>query len=149
MNKTQKRILIVLLLLLILYRFLKKDGPKALGEPDIETDLNETGGGSSGGSGGGGSGGSGAPSTGTDDTDSQVNDPSSPYTDYVVGGTGPSAPLVGDVDSGSSGKPSVGKPTQPYISTLKRGRGRMSQQKLIRGSTGRMPKPTGGSSYFK
>ena len=146
MDKTQKRILIGVLLLLLLYYFLKNDkAEKDQGLPDVEADMNETGGGSSGGSGGGGSGGSGVPSSGTDDTDSQVNDPSSPFTDYVVGGSGATSPLVGDVASGSSGKPSVGKPTQPYISKPAKGKGSMSQQKLMRGAQ----RPSGGLSYFK
>ena len=145
MEKSEKRILIGVLLVLILYYFFKKNDVKTLGAPDLETDLDETGGGSSGGSGGGGSGGSGAPSTGTDSTDDQVNDPTSPFTDYVEGGGGPTAPIVGDIASGSSGKPSVGKPTQPYARKPQMGKNPVSQQRLVRGQGG----PSSGSSYFK
>tara|TARA_R110000803_G_scaffold77874_5_gene142771 strand:+ start:3477 stop:3914 length:438 start_codon:yes stop_codon:yes gene_type:complete len=145
MEKTQKKILIGILLALVLYYFFGKDKGEDKGYTDFESDLNETGGGSSGGSGGGGSGGSGAPSTGTDSTDDQVNDPTSPFTDYVQGGGGPTAPFVGDIASGSSGKPSLGKPTKPYISKPAKGKGFVSQQKLIRGSRS----PKAGFSYFK
>lgn len=56
-------------------------------------------------------GGSGFVASGDDDTVSIMNDPSTSFTGNVTGPAIDSRPIVGDVMSGLSAKPTVGKPS--------------------------------------
>lgn len=147
MNKKQKQILIGVALLLLLLYFLRKDegSPEEKADEGNSSENAFNGGGSS----GFGSGGDIYTPTGDDSSDSQSQDPTSPILDYKpLGGKGDtSIPLVGDIASGSSGKPSIGKPTQTNVSNVRPSGsiGLASQQRMLRG----VPNVSGGGSYFK
>lgn len=142
MEKKQKQILIGVAVLLLLYYLLRKDSSSV--SDDKSGSASEEG--DDGFGGGGGSNASYQP-TGDDSSDSQSQDPTSPILDYKPISRKPSVPLVGDITSGSSGKPSLGKPSQSNVSYRRPwGTGGLaSQQRILRG----YPQPSGGGSYFK
>ena len=125
MNKQTKTLLLVGVGLLLLYRFKNRETQNNYsgnGEVDNQSDYSsQPGGGSTGGvATGAGGDGSGYVASGDDDTDSIANDPTTTYTGTVnvqpakrpMASKLPATrvPLVGDVTSGMSGKPVVGKP---------------------------------------
>ena len=141
MEKKQKQILIGVAVLLLLFYLMRKGngGVEDMPYPDEDEDDSDFGW-------GGGSNASYQP-TGDDSSDSESQDPTSPILDYKPISRKPSVPLVGDITSGSSGKPSLGKPSQSNVSYRKPwGTGGLaSQQRILRG----YPQPSGGGSYFK
>jgi len=125
MDKKTKTILLVGVGLLLLYRFKNRETQNNYsgnGEVDNQSDYSSmpSGGGGGGVATGAGSDGSGYVASGDDDTDSIANDPTTTYTGTVnvlppkrpMANKLPATriPLVGDVTSGVSGKPVVGKP---------------------------------------
>lgn len=144
MEKKQKQILIGVAVLLLLVYLMRNGDTTSYQNLPPEEDGGSGGGGSGGGGGGGGENPTYQP-TGDDSSDSQSQDPTSPLLDYKPIGGKPSVPLVGDIASGGSGKPSLGKPSQTNVSYVGSVIGSTSQQKLLRG----YPHPTGGGSYFK
>ena len=146
MEKKQKQILIGVGVLVLLYYLTRPKAPTPSEQADDGNDLEDTLA-SGGGSGGGTESNPTYQPTGDDSSDSQSQDPTSPILDYKPSGRKPSVPLVGDLMSGSSGKPSIGKPSQTNVSNRRPTSviGSASKSRVVRGLT----KPTGGGSYFK
>jgi len=146
MEKKQKQILIGVGVLVLLYYLMKPKKASSALQADDGNDLEDTLT-SGGGSGGGTESNPTYQPTGDDSSDSQSQDPTSPIMDYKPSGRKPSIPLVGDLNSGSSGKPSIGKPSYTNVSNRRPTSviGSASKSRMIRG----LSHPTGGGAYFK